>query len=184
MYIGQAGLSHFRAQDSAIEKVIGTGLDDLAVSVLNSKWLADHLLATAARDHLPVITFDSDDAIISVGHWPVYDADGYRRPMSSFKSALLDTGKKTIIVAVGQLTQNQAELPDDGLVYADVQIDFKEIGHKSYRYMKMLSENKTVPEMTYTANQNDVSLQPLNDMVCPTRHPLAPHFHFKNDLFH
>lgn len=55
MYTGQAGPSHFRAQDSAIEKVIGTGLDGLAVSVLNSKWLAGHSLATAARDHLPFI---------------------------------------------------------------------------------------------------------------------------------
>lgn len=50
----------FRLQDQIISDLIDQGVDGLAVSVINSEYLATHSLRKAKERGIPVITFDSD----------------------------------------------------------------------------------------------------------------------------
>jgi ribose transport system substrate-binding protein len=52
--------SDFRIQDKIISELIDQGVNGIAVSVINSEYLAHHSLKKAKLYGIPVITFDSD----------------------------------------------------------------------------------------------------------------------------
>lgn len=59
--------SDFRLQDRIISKLLDEGIDGIAVSVINSEFLANNSLKKAKILGIPVITFDSDlsDEVLS-----------------------------------------------------------------------------------------------------------------------
>ncbi|WP_020410187.1 substrate-binding domain-containing protein [Hahella ganghwensis] len=59
-HVGEPEFPHFRIQDSVISQVLEEPVDGIAVSVLNSEYLASHSLKLAYEKKLPVVTFDSD----------------------------------------------------------------------------------------------------------------------------
>jgi ribose transport system substrate-binding protein len=58
LLLGASGPPHFRRQNEALEQAFEMDLDGIALSVIHSKWLADHALKRAGQTQL--ITFDSD----------------------------------------------------------------------------------------------------------------------------
>ena len=49
-----------RLQDDIISKLVDEGIDGIAVSVINSRFLQAHSIAKARKAGIPVVTFDSD----------------------------------------------------------------------------------------------------------------------------
>lgn len=60
LHLGEPGPANVRVQDAAIQRALEDGLHGLAVSVTHSAYLAEHGLARARADGVPVVTFDSD----------------------------------------------------------------------------------------------------------------------------
>lgn len=60
LHLGEPGPANVRVQDAAIRQALEEGLHGLAVSVTHSAYLAEHGLARARADGVPVVTFDSD----------------------------------------------------------------------------------------------------------------------------
>lgn len=56
--LGPTGPPNFRQQDHILGEALEMGLDGIAVSVSNSRWLAEHSLQRVGRT--PLITFDAD----------------------------------------------------------------------------------------------------------------------------
>lgn len=263
IHIGEQGPAHFRIQDISISNVTKNkkGIDGLAVSVINSGWLAKYSLNWAFKKNIPIITFDSDlhkahahlrsayigmdnlevgrelgrvakklrpqggtiwlmsselhnnlnerlmgirqelsgnplfpskkklageggwtehrrsawncaddeersikqmeisladsktDVFVSVGHWPIVNTELYRRSVTPLKGTLLDTDKKIIIIAVGELLPEQMELLNEKLLHAYVALDFEEMGRKSYYLLKNLVIGKKIPQVIYTGTK-------------------------------
>jgi ribose transport system substrate-binding protein len=59
-HLGGTGAAQVRLQDQALREAIKRPVVGLAVSVIRSDYLAKGALAEAARQRIPVITFDSD----------------------------------------------------------------------------------------------------------------------------
>ena len=90
------------------------------------------------------------DVFISMGHWPVANTELYRKTILSIKRQGLDTDKKLIIIGIGGLLPEQAQLVSDKLIHAYVSLDFEEMGQECYRYLKRLATGSTVPPVLYT----------------------------------
>lgn len=52
--------TNFRMQDDFVSRLLDQGIDGIAISVIHSKFLAEHSLKKAREMGVPVITFDSD----------------------------------------------------------------------------------------------------------------------------
>ena len=60
LQVGRPGPARARVQDAAIAEALERGVAGLAVSVTNSRYLAESSLKAAAQRKVPVVTFDSD----------------------------------------------------------------------------------------------------------------------------
>lgn len=58
--LGGKGSEHFRRQDQAVAQALTMNLDGLAISVTNSRWLAENSLKGLKDKGIPLLTFDSD----------------------------------------------------------------------------------------------------------------------------
>lgn len=90
------------------------------------------------------------DLFISVGHWPVINAELYRKTISRLQNRGIKPGEKKIIIGIGALMPEQHDLLNNNLVNAYVSLDFEEMGKECYHYLKRLASGKDVPPLQYT----------------------------------
>ncbi|WP_460426629.1 substrate-binding domain-containing protein [Azotobacter armeniacus] len=88
------------------------------------------------------------DVIISIGSWPIYRADMYRRQLGPLLAELDKQGSRPAIIITTPEEPNAAQraLLDDGLVQAYLSMEGREIGRQSYWMLKRLVQGKPVPE--------------------------------------
>lgn len=85
------------------------------------------------------------DAIVSVGSWPIYEAEAFRRQLGPLLVELGRKGKRPIIVMTAdEPDEQQLALLEDGLVQAYVGAKCTEIGRQSYYMMKRLAQGQPV----------------------------------------
>lgn len=92
------------------------------------------------------------DVLLAVGHWPIMDAEAYRRTVAPFLQDVL-SGRTIVICAVGRVLPEQQRLLDEGLIHGLVGADFYEIGRRSYRTMHRLLAGEAVPKITFVPNR-------------------------------
>ncbi|GAB3377654.1 substrate-binding domain-containing protein [Azotobacter armeniacus] len=93
------------------------------------------------------------DIIISLGDWPIHQADTYRRQLGPLFAKLDAEGMRpTIVITTPDLNEAQRALLDDGLVQAYLSMESREIGRQSYRMLKRLAQGKPLPEKTLVAS--------------------------------
>jgi len=83
--------------------------------------------------------------VISTGHWPVIDAQRYRRTVEA-EADLLKRRKTLMIAGIGAASPEILSLTRDGLLHGYVSIDFEAMGRESYTVLRALSDRKPVPE--------------------------------------
>jgi len=87
------------------------------------------------------------DTIISLGSWPVHQADEFRWQLGPLLTTLAAKGERpVIIVPTIELDRAQRALLDAGLVQAYLSMETREIGRRSYWMMKRLAQGLPVPE--------------------------------------
>ncbi len=91
-----------------------------------------------------VINDIKPDVFISVGHWPILDAKGYRKVISSHKQELF-YNKLIMICATGNTPLPMKKLLEDRLFHGIVNFDFYHIGALCYKYMRETSEGGNIP---------------------------------------
>ena len=85
------------------------------------------------------------DVIISVGHWPIIDAERYRTHIKPYEQSILDK-QPIIIAATGKITPDIHRLLDDKILHGVVSLSFTEMGKLSYQTMlKLVSGEKVSP---------------------------------------
>lgn len=104
------------------------------------------------------ITFNQlqPDVIISVGHWPVLDAQAYRKTVQPVQQALQQK-QRIVIVGVGKIHPPQAALLRDKLVHGYVSIDFPKMGKLTYQVMKAAKEGRPFAPITYTPDLSSIA---------------------------
>jgi len=115
-----------------------------------SPWYCWDDYARSLKQMKVTLTDPKVDVFISVGHWPIINADSYRQTISSIRNDVPDTHKKTIIIGVGELLPEQMELLRENIVHAYISLDFEEMGRKSYHYLKKLAMGEKIPPVTHT----------------------------------
>ena len=253
--LGPSGPTHFRKQDPVLSEALALGLDGIALSVTNSRWLALHSLQRLGLT--PLITFDSDlepeeqylrrayvgqnnlevgrrlgllaqrlrpgggrvyllsgghsdpnlnarlqgvrqqlsgrpgiaerlsgengwishercplygaddqelvlkqlttilqsgqiDIIISLGSWPIFDVGKFRQRLGPLLAELEAKGRRPdLIIGIGEPSEAELALLDDGLVQGYLSMNFTEIGRESYRVLKRLAQGESVPMNTF-----------------------------------
>jgi ribose transport system substrate-binding protein len=95
------------------------------------------------------LTKQSADLVISVGAWPVVDEAQYRRAMAPLRDELA-SGRKQVIIGIGEVAPAQMALLKEGLVHAYVSIDFTQMGRMAYLQLKRLATGRTVSEVVRT----------------------------------
>lgn len=103
----------------------------------------------AVTQVLTAYTYESSDAIVSVGSWPLMDNRRLRKVLERFAKDLA-SDKRIFVTAVGELRPDDYALMDDGLVQGFVSIDFEAMGEESYRILKALAEGKKVDTISRT----------------------------------
>ncbi len=94
-----------------------------------------------------LLSADQFDVIISLGMWPVYKVDAYRRHIGPALAELEKAGRRpVIIIATSEPDAAQHALLDEGLVQAYVDMNSREIGRQSYWMLKRLTRGESVPE--------------------------------------
>jgi ribose transport system substrate-binding protein len=91
------------------------------------------------------------DMLISVGHWPIINADLFRKTTYPYRHDL-KTRKTHIVVATGKVQSSYTDLLSDQLIHGLVSIDFKEIGRMTYLRMRQAHKGEPIPKVTYTQN--------------------------------
>ena len=91
------------------------------------------------------------DMLISVGHWPIINADLYRKTTYPYRHDL-KTRKTHVVVATGKVQSSYTDLLSDQLIHGLVSIDFKEIGRMTYLRMRQAHKGEPIPKVTYTQN--------------------------------
>ncbi|MFD2406974.1 substrate-binding domain-containing protein [Azorhizophilus paspali] len=90
-----------------------------------------------------LLSADQFDVIISLGMWPVYKVDAYRRHIGPALAELEKTGRRpVIIIATSEPDAAQHALLDEGLVQAYVDMNSREIGRQSYWMLKRLARGE------------------------------------------
>ena len=89
--------------------------------------------------------------LIVTGHWPVIDAGRYRQEIAPYQ-AQLTTGKTKILVTLGE-KGDADQLLNENLIHGYAEIDFYSIGQQSYRLMRNLIEDKSVPDVYYVPSK-------------------------------
>ncbi|WKN22412.1 substrate-binding domain-containing protein [Azotobacter vinelandii] len=85
------------------------------------------------------------DAIVSVGSWPVYEAEAFRRRLGPLLAELDTTGRRpAIVITVDEPDARQLALLEDGLIQAYLGVESTELGRQSYHMMKRLAEGRPI----------------------------------------
>ncbi|MCK7499369.1 MAG: hypothetical protein MZW92_59710 [Comamonadaceae bacterium] len=84
----------------------------------------------ALRQLQLAFTGERADVVISVGGWPIADAARYRAAAGALA---LSGGRRTVVMATGELSAAQQALLRDGLIHGIVAIDFEQMGRYAYR---------------------------------------------------
>ena len=91
------------------------------------------------------------DMLIYVGHWPIINADLYRKTTYPYRHDL-KIRKTHVVVATGKVQSSYTDLLSDQLIHGLVSIDFKEIGRMTYLRMRQAHKGEPIPKVTYTQN--------------------------------
>lgn len=96
------------------------------------------------------------DAFISVGHWPVIQAQRYREVTQS-SSKLLTSEKIVVVVGVGRVLPNYSQLLEDKLVHGYVSIDFEKTGRSLYTSMQSAVHKRPLKAEIYLSSEIYIS---------------------------
>lgn len=85
------------------------------------------------------------DVILSLGHWPVFDAKRFMEQVTPFQQSIA-AGKPSIIVAVGNMQKSYQALLEQHSVTAMVSIDFFKLGQVIYHHLSEQHGHETGSE--------------------------------------
>jgi len=124
-----------------------------------SPWYTDDDAKVALRQTEITMKDPSVGALISVGHWPVMDANSFRQTLAPILSDN-PAKKRIVIVAVGAVTPEKQALLRDNLIQGYVSIDFDRMGRLAYQILSKLATGQKVPDRV---TQKNVTITAIKD---------------------
>ncbi|GAB3394930.1 substrate-binding domain-containing protein [Azotobacter armeniacus] len=94
------------------------------------------------------------DAIVSVGSWPIYEADAFRQQLGPLLAELGKKGRRPVIVMTAdEPDEKQLALLEDGLIQAYLGAKSTEIGRQSYYMLKRAAQGEPVAGQVLVGSQ-------------------------------